>query len=155
MEIICKCLGVSGSCQTKICFRRLSDFVKVAKHLRKRYEKSILVVNKNKKDKANRNKRILKPKRGRQRYSTRDLIALINSPKYCVKNIRKGSYGTKGRICNPKKRRGKGSCKYLCCDRGYRTKTVVKKQRCGCQYVWCCYVKCKTCTVSERVSRCK
>ena len=151
MEIICKCLGVSGSCQTKICFRRLSEFKKVATYLRKRYEKTIQVVNKKSKS---RKKRVLKPKRGR-RYTTRDLISLVNSPKYCVKNIRKGSYGTKGRICDPKKRRGKGSCQYLCCDRGYRTKTVVKKMRCECRYVWCCSVKCKTCTVSERVSRCK
>ncbi|XP_031567667.1 protein Wnt-4-like [Actinia tenebrosa] len=153
MEIICKCLGVSGSCQTKICFRRLSEFRKVATHLRKKYEKTILVANK--KVKSNRNKRIMKLKMGQQRYSTKDLISLVNSPKYCVKNLRKGSYGTRGRICNPKKRRGKGSCKYICCNRGYRTKTVIKKIRCECRYVWCCTVKCKTCTVSERVSRCK
>jgi hypothetical protein len=153
MEIICKCLGVSGSCQTKVCFRRLGEFRKVGLFLRKRYDRTVLVVNK--KAKSNRKKRILRPKKGRKHYTTRDLISLVTSPKYCVRNMRKGSYGTKGRMCDPKKRRGKGSCKYICCERGHKTKTVKKSVRCECRYVWCCTVKCKTCIVSQRISRCK
>lgn len=174
MKVHCKCHGVSGSCNVKTCFRRLGEFREVAKYLRRRYDRIVYVKKEKKKTKKDQRKRkndikvdekkkekkeekiSLKSKgrRGRK-YSTRDLIALSRSPSYCKKDKRKGSYGTKGRICNPKMRGGKGSCNYMCCGRGHRTKVIIKKERCECRYVWCCYVKCKTCPKRTLISRCK
>ncbi|KAK3739952.1 hypothetical protein QZH41_012790 [Actinostola sp. cb2023] len=161
MEILCKCHGVSGACQTKTCYRRLSDFRKVATFLRRKYDRVVYVKNykgKNRKNDAvtTRQKRIdLRSKNRRKKYTTKDLIALSKSPNYCKRSIGRGSYGTKGRICNPKIRRGKGGCNYMCCGRGHRTKPVIKVERCECRYVWCCYVKCNKCKKRELVSRCK
>ncbi|KXJ06150.1 protein Wnt-4 [Exaiptasia diaphana] len=179
MKVHCKCHGVSGSCNVKTCFRRLGDFREIAKFLRRKYDRIIYVKKEKSKSKTKKDKRkkknditvdekekkekerkqekiSLKSKdRKGRKYTTKDLIALSRSPSYCRKDKRKGSYGTKGRICNPKMRGGKGSCNYMCCGRGYRSKTVTKEERCECQYVWCCYVKCKTCTKRERVYRCK
>lgn len=176
MKVHCKCHGVSGTCNIKTCFRRLGDFREIAKFLRRKYDRIVYVkkqkntekkkgkrnrkndidTNKKTKETSQSQKISLIPKgRRRKKLTTKDLVALSRSPSYCKKDRKRGSYGTKGRICNPKLRGGKGSCNYMCCGRGTRTKTVEKKERCNCRYVWCCYVKCQTCTKKERVTRCK
>ncbi|XP_020611838.1 protein Wnt-4-like [Orbicella faveolata] len=149
MAVVCRCHGVSGSCQTKTCFRRLSDFKEVATLLKKKYDKIINVVSKTK----GSNKHMLRPRRGK-RYTLRDLIALAASPNYCRKSESRGTLGTVGRECNPETS-GKGSCAYMCCGRGYKTFTREIVERCNCQYVWCCYVKCKKCAKTITVSTCK
>ena len=149
MAVVCRCHGVSGSCQTKTCFRRLSDFKEVATLLKKKYDKIINVVSKTK----GSNKHMLRPRRGK-RYTLRDLIALSPSPNYCRKSESRGTLGTVGRECNPQTT-GKGSCAYMCCGRGYKTFTREIVERCNCEYVWCCYVKCKKCARTITVSTCK
>jgi len=46
-------------------------------------------------------------------------------------------------------------CQSMCCGRGYTVETVVVKHHCDCKYYWCCYVKCKTCTKTVEISRCR
>lgn len=165
MKIHCKCHGVTGGCNFKTCFRRLGDFREVGKFLRKKYDRTIYV-KKNKKEKkkrktddgkkGDRGKKTIKLRpRGRRNYKTKDLIALVKSPSYCTKLRNRGSYGTKGRICDPKKKRQKGGCDYLCCGKGYRKEVAIKKERCNCRLVWCCEVKCQTCVKREVETRCK
>lgn len=147
MAVVCRCHGVSGSCQTKTCFRRLSEFREVATLLKKKYDNIInVVINKGSK------KHILRPKRGK-RYTPRDLIALDPSPNYCRRSESRGTLGTSGRECNPATT-GKGSCAYMCCGRGHTTVQEEIEYRCQCEYVWCCYVRCKKCKKRISVSRC-
>lgn len=148
MAVVCRCHGVSGSCQTKTCFRRLSDFKDVATLLKKKYDSIINVVSQTK----GRNKHMLRPRRGK-RYTPRDLIALDPSPNYCRKSESRGTLGTSGRECNPETT-GKGSCAYMCCGRGHHTFKREIEERCECRYVWCCYVKCKKCKKTITVSTC-
>lgn len=148
MGVVCRCHGVSGSCQSKTCFRRLSDFKSVATVLKKRYDKVIHVISANK----GKNYQTLKS-RGGKPYSPVDLIALAGSPNYCKKSQSSGTLGTAGRECNPKTT-GKGSCSYMCCGRGFKTFKKEIEERCECQYYWCCYVKCKKCKKTITVSTC-
>lgn len=170
MKIHCKCHGITGTCSFKTCFRRLGDFREISKFLRKKYDRIVYVkINKKKKRQERKRKNEegtkkkekkekktirLKSKNGRK-YNTKDLIAVSRSPSYCKRMLKRGSYGTKGRICDPKKKRGKGGCNYMCCGRGFRRHVIKKKERCECVLVWCCKVKCKTCTKREVISRCK
>ncbi|EDO37901.1 predicted protein [Nematostella vectensis] len=151
LEFHCRCHGVSGGCTAKTCIRRLGDFRLVADLLKNRYARIVYVESKTK---SKRKARVLKSKRGRRRYTSSDLVALQGSPNYCHKNRKRGTAGTHGRLCDPTKRRGEGSCAYLCCGRGHRTEEVVHEERCECKYIWCCYVKCQTCRKRVRESRC-
>lgn len=148
METICRCHGVSGSCETKTCFRRLKEFKDVATLLKRRYDRIINVITKNK----GSSKKMLKPRR-KVPYTRNDLIFLDPSPNYCKRSLSRGTLGTAGRECNPKTT-GKGSCLYLCCGRGHTTKVLQIEERCECKYYWCCYVKCKKCAKTIQVSRC-
>ena len=73
------------------------------------------------------------------------LVFLEDSPDYCVPNSITGSLGTTGRVCN-KTTPGHGSCKFLCCGRGFNTIQIVEEYQCSCKFYWCCYVNCNTCT---------
>ena len=148
MGVVCRCHGVSGACQTKTCFRRLSEFKDVATLLKKKYDNIINVISKVK----HGNKQMLRPRRGK-RYTPRDLIALDPSPNYCWKSESRGTLGTAGRECNPATS-GKGSCAYMCCGRGHTTVEQEIEERCKCEYVWCCYVRCNKCKRIISVSRC-
>lgn len=54
------------------------------------------------------------------------------------------------RWCNGTTRAGEGSCRNLCCGRGYRTSTNETLERCNCRYIWCCKVECDICkTITE------
>lgn len=65
-----------------------------------------------------------------------------------------GSLGTTGRECN-KTAIGTNGCDIMCCGRGYDTETVVKTTKCECKFHWCCYVKCRDCSRTVDVHRCK
>ena len=148
MDILCRCHGISGSCTTKTCFRRLSDFEIVASHLRKKYDKFVRVIQRQIGERVT-----LVPKK-KKKYSPRDLIALQKSPNFCVRNLKQGSLGTKGRRCS-RKGRGQGSCNYMCCGRGYKRFKETKVERCNCRLKWCCTVICQKCTSVVNVNSCR
>ncbi|KAB7507018.1 Protein Wnt-16, partial [Armadillidium nasatum] len=79
-----------------------------------------------------------------------DLVHIHKSPNYCISNPKRGIIGTEGRYCN-KTSNGPDSCDLLCCGRGYNTQVVRYVERCHCKFVWCCYVKCKTCITNVNV----
>ncbi|XP_076822536.1 protein Wnt-6-like isoform X1 [Clavelina lepadiformis] len=62
-----------------------------------------------------------------------DLIFVQNSPNFCNRSKKQGSLGTQGRICDPSKRRGIGSCNYMCCGRRLRREVVTEKCNCKLQ----------------------
>lgn len=154
MRTTCKCHGVSGSCTTKTCWRQLLPFSAIAKILKDKYEKAVRVASF--KNQATGRSRLVKfqknsnamnassgisPKRG-------ELVYLENSPSFCKKT--RYSPGTYGRNCVKD-----SSCDIVCCGRGYNIQNVVVKKSCECRVIWCCYVKCKQCNVTEEVHTCK
>ena len=139
----CKCHGVSGSCRVQTCWRQLATFRKIGTHLKQRYDRAKLV-----KLEKKRQRHMLLMKNGRKPKPD-DIVYTHDSPDYCRRNVEQGSLGTQGRRCN-KTASGRGSCKLLCCGRGFNTNSDTQISRCGCKFYYCCYVKCKTCR--ERVS---
>lgn len=130
MHIVCKCHGVSGSCTDKTCWKVTPSVDEVAMKLKYLYSKSVKV----------------EPQRLEQRdiQNQLQMVYVDQSHDYCEKNNREGSMGTQGRECDPYGY-GDGSCKKLCCGRGFRTEreTVINTQH-NCRYVWCCRVECET-----------
>ena len=86
---------------------------------------------------------------GRSKIPSESLIYSDKSPSYCSSSESRGSLGTRGRKCDPYKH-GLGSCKYLCCGRGFRNETIVQTRSCNCRFNVCCVLDCDQC-VEEKV----
>ena len=96
--------------------------------------------------KRSRNKR-------RRRLTSDDLIFFQKSPSFCNFSRRQGSLGTQGRQCDASTS-GYGSCKYLCCGRGYRTVNEIKTKSCNCHFRFCCQVECQQCVSNQTSHYC-
>ncbi|GLV37926.1 archease [Carabus blaptoides fortunei] len=149
LSIQCKCHGVSGSCNIKTCWRALPSLQDVGEHLQRRFSTAVEVASR----RLGTGKRLLPALPGRYPPTADQLIYITKSPDYCTKDVRLGSFGTAGRICNVSST-GTDSCRYMCCGRGYRTVVEEKIERCHCKYYWCCYVKCKTCRTLIQTHEC-
>ncbi|XP_059385578.1 protein Wnt-7a-like [Carassius carassius] len=154
MRLECKCHGVSGSCTTKTCWTTLPKFRHLGYILKEKYNHAVHV----EPVRASRNKRptFLKVKNP---YSYRkpmdmDLVYIEKSPNYCEADPVTGSMGTQGRICNKTAQQANG-CDLMCCDRGYNTHQYSRVWQCNCKFLWCCYVKCNTCSERTEVYTCK
>ncbi|VDK65794.1 unnamed protein product [Onchocerca ochengi] len=146
----CRCHGVSGSCEFKTCWLQMPRFAEIGEMLKQRYNHFAVQVAKRAKKRLRRKERSerKKPLRGNE-------IAYINkSPNYCERNDAEGILGTHGRECNQSSLNS-DSCDLLCCGRGYNTKEEIRTVQCHCKFVWCCSVKCKTCTEKVLVHTCK
>lgn len=151
-EIVCKCHGVTGNCQIRTCWYQVKNFYDIGDYLKKKYTTALKVrLGKRRKGK----KLLLKVKANdKPTYQKKDeLVYVEDSPSYCRKKERHHSLGTVGRQCNATAT-NEGSCDKLCCGRGYKTerKNVIKK--CECNFVWCCDVKCKTCSQVVNINTC-
>ncbi len=154
MRLECKCHGVSGSCTTKTCWTTLPKFRQLGYILKEKYNHAVHV----EPVRASRNKRptFLKVKKP---YSYRkpmdmDLVYIEKSPNYCEADPVTGSMGTQGRICNKTAQQPNG-CDLMCCGRGYNTHQYSRVWQCNCKFLWCCYVKCNTCSERTEVHTCK
>lgn len=168
MKKICKCHGVSGSCETQTCWMRVMDLRDIGGILKDAYDQA-------KPYSTNRHNSVESPDQdnGRNNRHSRksglnsiqrrhmrpslgipktSLAFLENSPDYCRANLSAGFPGTIGRECS--RRTGKNvtarernSCKNLCraCGRTVKMKMVDVMTPCKCKFYWCCKVKCKTC----------
>nr|ACH68430.1 wingless-type MMTV integration site family member 16 protein [Saccoglossus kowalevskii] len=139
MDIQCRCHGVSGSCNVKSCWKTMPHFPNVGDYLKTRYESSVELHPRAKKrlrrkDRKNRKVPI----------NTTEMVYMDQSPNYCMEDTLNGVPGTSGRECNRTSLLA-DSCDLLCCGRGYNTQVVRYVERCGCKFIWCCYVKCNTC----------
>ncbi|VDN57673.1 unnamed protein product [Dracunculus medinensis] len=146
----CRCHGVSGSCEFKTCWLQMPKFNEIGEMLKQRYNHFAVQVAKRAKKRLRRKERSerKKPLRGNE-------IAYIHkSPNYCERDDSEGILGTKGRECNQSSLNS-DSCDLLCCGRGYNTKEESRISQCHCKFVWCCSVKCKTCTEKVLVHTCK
>ncbi|WAR28662.1 W11B2-like protein [Mya arenaria] len=146
----CKCHGVSGSCSIKTCWRSLADFDDIAETLKDKFGMAIEV---KRKRKGEFHKFVPRYKK-MDSIPMDELVYVSKSPDYCSPDRKLGSIGTKDRSCDPDST-GPGGCDIMCCGRGYESSDVTLVERCECKYYWCCYVKCKTCSKTLRVHRCR
>ncbi|CAB3409510.1 unnamed protein product [Caenorhabditis bovis] len=146
----CRCHGVSGSCEFKTCWLQMPKFSQVADLLKKRYDHFAVQVTR----KAH--KRLRRKERSERKIPLRgnEMAYVHRSPSYCEQNITAGILGTSGRECRHNSYNSE-SCDLLCCGRGYNTRLEVREMQCECKFVWCCEVKCKTCTEEVAVHTCK
>ncbi|XP_072398471.1 protein Wnt-5b-like [Diabrotica undecimpunctata] len=146
-KVTCKCHGVSGSCSLITCWQQLATFREVGDYLRDKYDGATEV-------RVNRRGRLQLRDPQVTIPTAYDLVYLEDSPNYCIKDNITGSLGTQGRACNRTSLDIDG-CNLLCCGRGYNTVKRVIKERCQCNFKWCCQVECKTCVISTEVHTCK
>ncbi|XP_061455019.1 uncharacterized protein LOC133371502 [Rhineura floridana] len=146
LETKCQCHGVSGSCAVKTCWKSLRDLADIGLELKSKYLAATQVM-----PWFTGLRKQLVPRGPSVRLLKEDeLVYLVHSSNYCMKNPRLGSLGTQDRHCN-KTSAGSDSCNLLCCGRGYNTYSESVEEKCQCKYYWCCYVKCKKCqNVVER-----
>ncbi|KPP72349.1 protein Wnt-7a-like [Scleropages formosus] len=154
MRLECKCHGVSGSCTTKTCWTTLPKFRQIGYILKEKYHQAVHV----EPVRASRNKRptflkVKKPYSYRKPLDT-DLVYIDKSPNYCEEDPATGSVGTQGRVCNKTASQANG-CDLMCCGRGYNTHQYSRVWQCNCKFLWCCYVKCNTCSERTEVYTCK
>nr|ADF31344.1 WNT11 [Perionyx excavatus] len=152
LSTTCKCHGVSGSCSMRTCWKSLADMRTVGASLLKSYALAVEV--ENRKQGKTKNRKLVPVLDIRANFSDSELIYYNKSPDYCLPEASLGSVGTKGRECQ-KDQDGSSGCKSMCCGRGFSSEIVDIQYRCDCKYYWCCYVKCKTCTKTVEVSRCR
>ncbi|CAB1424766.1 unnamed protein product [Pleuronectes platessa] len=155
MRLECKCHGVSGSCTTKTCWTTLPKFREVGYLLKEKYAHAVHVET----VKASRHKRpkflkIKKPHSYRKPMDS-DLVYIDRSPNYCEADHVTGSLGTLGRVCNKTMMQHISGCDLMCCGRGYNTHQYSRVWQCNCKFLWCCYVKCNTCSERTEVYTCK
>ncbi|CAD5117212.1 DgyrCDS6008 [Dimorphilus gyrociliatus] len=125
---LCKCIGTSGSCIVRQCWKKNAPLRRIGQELRARYDKSKKVV-------ARDGKIIF----GSSSSHRNDLIFLENSPDYC---------STSGRTCTL------NNCDKLCCGRGFKLTKVERKNKCNCIFKWCCEVVCEVCSSFQAQTVC-
>ena len=140
MKIMCKCHGVSGSCELRTCWKAMPSFREVGSILRERFDAATEVSG------IEAGKRIvLKPSSSKVHpHTDEDLVYLQTSPDFCEYDPRRGSLGTEGRRCN-KTSHDLDGCDAMCCGRSYLTVRRKVEERCKCKFHWCCHVRCQTC----------
>lgn len=149
MRVECKCHGVSGSCQIKTCWRSMPPFRHTGNLLKEKFDGATEVILK-----RNRTVHRLEPVHSNFKFrGETDLIYLDSSPDFCAANYVIGSMGTKGRRCNSTSPNTDG-CDIMCCGRGFATQKILRRERCRCQFHWCCEVRCRECTVQEEFHTC-
>ncbi|CAD7076966.1 unnamed protein product [Hermetia illucens] len=150
MQRVCKCHGMSGSCSLRVCWRRLPPMRVVSEALGSLYDGASHV------KLVQRDGRPAKLRRrdpDHKKLIKSDLVYLEDSPDYCEVNTELGILGTRGRICN-RTSHGIDGCRLLCCGRGYQTRIRQVEEKCNCQFVWCCRVKCQMCSHTREEHLC-
>ena len=135
---VCKCHGSSSSCTMKTCMKKLQSFDKVGEALWQKYHKAQRVLF---------NNGSLINEANKQETKKTQLAYYKPSPNYCHANEELKFPGVVNRVCEADDGAGLENCKKLCKDCGLQMKykMVIRKQKCNCKFVWCCFVKCEVC----------
>nr|AHZ09432.1 Wnt4 [Rhopilema esculentum] len=146
----CSCHGVSGTCSTRTCSRVIPSFQEIGMKLKEKFDCASMVAL----QRVGARIALLPKDKRLKPLTNQDLAYLKESPSYCDANKREGSLGTTGRYCNEHSK-GIDGCALLCCDRGYRSSIEIVKKRCRCKFKWCCQVTCDTCSIAQKVYKCR
>ena len=151
LKKVCKCHGVTGSCNLKTCWQQLATFDVIGTALKEKYRTAVQVLFKDNKlqELDNRNRYKLVTRKDKM------LVYLDSSPDYCLRNTTAGSPGMLGRSCRSDLVSTE-QCRSLCnsCNLRHRTVEHFKQVKCRCKFVWCCDVKCKLCTEKYSFTTC-
>lgn len=146
---ICKCHGMSGTCQLLSCWIGLPSLRQVGDYLRRQHRTAIKVgaPSASETDPVQLGKELSRTKPTK-------LVFVDPSPDYCYENTQAGINGTLGRYCKPGQQQN--SCDRLCTRCGYRIKreTIQVERQCDCRFKYCCTVECKKCLTNEVVYKC-
>ena len=147
----CKCIGVSGSCTLWSCQNNLPDFAVLARDILNIYLTHTYNVNADASDTPN----VLASARHTQENENKLLFFMHDSPDYCTRNDTLGSPGTAGRECDPHSD-GPNSCNYLCkqCNRNIAKYEDIYTETCNCEFKYCCYIHCYTCSRTREIHVC-
>lgn len=149
MERNCKCFGYSSTCTYKACWLVLpQSFNKVGARLKQRFDSATKV------SYGNKGKEFYPADKRTKEPTSEDLLYTMDSPSFCQRDMKIGSFGTKGRYCNSTSM-GVDGCDLMCCQRGYVRRTERKQTYCKCNFIWCCTVKCEVCPSVKIVNNCK
>ena len=117
----CKCHGPTGSCNIKICYRRLRGFSEASRMTFDKYMRAVRIIH--------TRQNVTTPSLVARRLpKADDMMYLEPSPNYCEPDPELNIIGTHDRQCDPTIS-GFGSCDVLCCGRGYyrRTRKVPRR----------------------------
>ena len=139
----CRCHGLSGTCSIKSCWTATATVQSIGNELLKKYDNPCKVTL------APANPYTLaltlKPICDKD-IDSEMLIYSDTSPDYCQPDPAKGSYGTRGRECNPlAPPSSPDSCTSLCCGRGFMSRKEEVVYSCNCRVEYCCRVNCDVC----------
>lgn len=162
MHTLCKCHGVTGSCQLRTCWKQLADFRQIGDRLRKKYRRAKHVYNLHKS--IHYSNKVSYPKL--TKVSKHDLVYSEDSPNYCETDNSIGYLGTLGRECLKLEKGAnkssltkfeRHSCRRLCRNCGHKIGMYVFQEQydCDCEFKWCCAVDCKRCTRNVTRYYCK
>ncbi|KAI6176352.1 Protein Wnt-4 [Aphelenchoides bicaudatus] len=165
----CRCHGVSGSCVTKTCYKKLPDLDKFARILKRKYEhaqqvtimpdKEGLILKPISRTERYINARLSSTPIPAFKYSTNmqtpankgELVFLDESPDYCMPDPKQDIRGTSGRECF-----SEDQCHELCCGRGWKVINKWKEENCNCRLVQKTFqVECNVCTKLEQRKYCR
>uniref|UniRef100_H2ZHF4 Protein Wnt n=1 Tax=Ciona savignyi TaxID=51511 RepID=H2ZHF4_CIOSA len=148
MRRICKCHGITASCAQTVCWRSMPTLRYISDTIKQRYDGAVQAKRIRKGGLKAKNKRHNNP-------TPRDLVyAKPSQTDFCEENLKRGSFGTRGRVCNDSNIAATDHCALMCCDRGYRTETFMRPYGCNCVFKWCCQVKCEECRKRVTQSYC-
>lgn len=160
MRKVCKCHGLSGSCQMSTCWTEVPTMGQVGEYLRRQYKFAAKVgaTNSEETELSSLNREL-------SHLSDEKLVFADPSPDYCYENPQLDINGTLGRYCSRTRFRPDGkevtrserdSCDRLCTKCGYKIKREViqVEKQCDCRFVYCCSVECKRCLQSEMAYKC-
>ncbi|XP_065196153.1 protein Wnt-2-like [Sycon ciliatum] len=167
---VCKCLGFTGSCLTRMCWREVPNFRAVGNALFSLYRSPVeTTLNAAGDGLQSVYMATVDAAAGAEQPTVIDggagdgvtlpapsenqLVHGSDEWSYCDANSEFDIAGTRGRICQT----GSGesdSCRSMCCYRGYQGQTVTQKARCNCRFVFCCSVKCEECTTEFERNTC-
>ena len=152
----CRCHGMSGTCATKTCMRKMPPFSVVGDYLQYKFYGARRVIQK----KSGYGLLVSSGGRKEPREPRKDeLLYYEKSPNFCAAEPAINWAGTSGRQCvltsDPRQR---DSCDVLCCKRGYYTlyEEVVKECNCRARVdeYWS-NMECDKCTVQEATNYCR
>lgn len=139
----CSCHGISGSCTFSVCHSELPMFSTLAEKMKQAYDASCRAIPNG----HSRNDWVAQCA-GDHAATDTDLLYTKGNT-WCQHDPEIGSVGIVGRECSPHPS-APNSCNKLCghCKRGSKQNTVEEITQCDCQFLFCCDIKCETC--SER-----
>ena len=151
----CRCHGMSGTCATKTCMRKMPPFSVVGDYLSYKFHGARRVIHK----KTGYGFLLVSSGGRKEPREARadELLYYEKSPNFCAAEPAINWAGTSGRQCvltsDP---RQKDSCEVLCCKRGYYTlyQETIKDCNCRVESLWSTVV-CDKCVVQEPKHHCR